>query len=77
MGTAELSCDSLRALIESPDFQVVAVVTQPDRPKGRELKLQPSPVKELALQAKPPGAATRARARRGIPRAPSATCSRT
>jgi methionyl-tRNA formyltransferase len=51
MGTAELSCDSLRALIASPLFQVVAVVTQPDRPKGRELKLQPSPVKELALQA--------------------------
>jgi methionyl-tRNA formyltransferase len=38
-------------LIESPAFQVVAVVTQPDRPKGRELKLQPSPVKQLALHA--------------------------
>ena len=54
MGTADLSCDSLRALIASPLFQVVAVVTQPDRPKGRELKLQPSPVKELALQASLP-----------------------
>jgi methionyl-tRNA formyltransferase len=54
MGTAELSCNSLRALMESPEFQVVAVVTQPDRPKGRELKLQPSPVKELALQANLP-----------------------
>jgi methionyl-tRNA formyltransferase len=54
MGTANLSCNSLRALIESPAFQVVAVVTQPDRPKGRELKLQPSPVKELALQASLP-----------------------
>jgi methionyl-tRNA formyltransferase len=54
MGTAELSCDSLRALIESPGCQVVAVVTQPDRPKGRDLKLQPSPVKVLAHQAKLP-----------------------
>ena len=54
MGTADLSCDSLRALIESPGFQVVAVVTQPDRPKGRDLKLQPSPVKELALHANLP-----------------------
>ena len=54
MGTAELSCDSLRALIESPGCQVVAVVTQPDRPKGRELKLQPSPVKVLALQTNLP-----------------------
>jgi methionyl-tRNA formyltransferase len=54
IGTAELSCDSLRALIESPGCQVVAVVTQPDRPKGRELKLQPSPLKVLALRAKLP-----------------------
>ncbi len=54
MGTAQLSCDSLRALIDSEGFQVVAVVTQPDRPKGRELRLRPSPVKELGLQAKLP-----------------------
>ena len=51
MGTAELSCDSLRALIDSPNCQVVAVVTQPDRPKGRERKLRPSPVNAIALQA--------------------------
>ena len=50
MGTAELSCASLQALVASPEFQVVAVVTQPDRPKGRDLKLQPTPVKELALR---------------------------
>ena len=54
MGTAELSCASLQALIDSPDFQVLAVVTQPDRPKGRELKLLPSPVKALALRANLP-----------------------
>jgi methionyl-tRNA formyltransferase len=54
MGTAELSCDSLRGLLESPGFQVVAVVTQPDRPKGRDLKLQPSPVKVLGLNAELP-----------------------
>ncbi len=48
MGTAELSCASLKALMASPQFQVLAVVTQPDKPKGRDLKLQPSPVKELA-----------------------------
>ena len=50
MGTAELSCHSLRSLQETQGFQVVAVVTQPDRPKGRELKLQPSPVKLLASE---------------------------
>ena len=54
MGTAQLSCDSLRALIESPDSQIVTVVTQPDRPKGRNLKLLPSPVKELAQEASLP-----------------------
>jgi methionyl-tRNA formyltransferase len=48
-GTAELACPSLLALASSPDFEVVAVVTQPDRPKGRSLQLQPSPVKSVAL----------------------------
>src|SRR5436190_6375084 len=54
MGTPELAGVSLRALIASPEFQIVAVVTQPDQPKGRGLKLQPSPVKEIALGAKLP-----------------------
>jgi methionyl-tRNA formyltransferase len=51
MGTAELACASLAALTREQDFRVVAVVTQPDRPSGRALKLQPSPVKEVALKA--------------------------
>src|SRR5277367_5093047 len=46
MGTAELSCASLEKLAEK--FSVIAVVTQPDKPKGRDLKLQCSPVKILA-----------------------------
>ena len=50
MGTAPLAAVSLRALAENPAFQIVAVVTQPDKPRGRDLKLQPSAVKELALQ---------------------------
>jgi methionyl-tRNA formyltransferase len=48
MGTAELSCASLDKLHRDPAFQVIAVVTQPDKPKGRDLKLTPSPVKVLA-----------------------------
>jgi methionyl-tRNA formyltransferase len=51
MGTPELACSSLAALLQYPEFQVAAVVTQPDRPKGRDLKRQPSPVKELALRS--------------------------
>lgn len=47
-GTAELACPSLAALADHPAFRVAAVVTQPDRPKGRDLKLQPSPVKREA-----------------------------
>lgn len=51
MGTPELAAASLAALLREPAFQIVAVVTQPDRPKGRDLKLQASPVKQLALSA--------------------------
>jgi methionyl-tRNA formyltransferase len=50
LGTAELSCASLQALAGDAKFQIAAVVTQPDRPKGREHKPQPSPVKSLALR---------------------------
>jgi methionyl-tRNA formyltransferase len=49
MGTAPLAAASLEALLTRPEWDVVTVVTQPDRPKGRDLKLQPSAVKELAL----------------------------
>ena len=45
MGTAEFACPSLAALDESPDIEVVGVVTQPDRPKGRELIPHPPAVK--------------------------------
>ena len=50
MGTPSLACASLQALISASALEVVAVVTQPDRPKARDLKLLPSPVKELALR---------------------------
>ena len=49
-GTAELACASLAALAQSNAFQIAAVVTQPDRPKGRDLKLQPPPVKLEAMR---------------------------
>jgi methionyl-tRNA formyltransferase len=50
MGTAELSCASLEKLARDKNFQIAAVVTQPDKPKGREMKLQFSPVKILAKE---------------------------
>ncbi len=54
MGTAELSCASLQALIESRAYDVMAVVTQPDRPRGRDLRTLASPVKQLAVAARLP-----------------------
>ena len=52
IGTAELAVASLRALRADSSFEVVGVVTQPDRPQGRKLQRQPSPVKAAALEAK-------------------------
>lgn len=46
MGTPEFALPSLQQLIAAQD--VVAVVTQPDRPAGRNKQLKPSPVKRLA-----------------------------
>ena len=48
MGTPDIAATCLNKLL-SDGFQVVGVYTQPDRPKGRGMKLMPSPVKEVAL----------------------------
>jgi methionyl-tRNA formyltransferase len=48
MGTPDFALPSLKALLEAGE-DVVSIYTQPDRPKGRGRKSQPSPVKELAL----------------------------
>lgn len=49
MGTPEIAAESLQALIDSNLFEIVGVVTQPDRPFGRKLQMKPSEVKDLAL----------------------------
>jgi len=48
-GTPTFALPTLENLFQGPD-EVVAVVTQPDREKGRGRKVVPSPVKELALK---------------------------
>jgi methionyl-tRNA formyltransferase len=48
-GTPEFSACALAALLAA-GHEVALVLTQPDRPAGRGLKLQPTPVKALALQ---------------------------
>jgi len=50
MGTPEIARVNLAALFAQPGWEVVAVVTQPDRPRGRNLAVLPSPVKEFALE---------------------------
>jgi methionyl-tRNA formyltransferase len=50
MGTPEFAVPSLEALLASED-QVVGVVTQPDRPKGRGQELTPPPIKLVAQRA--------------------------
>lgn len=47
-GTPQFAASHLRALLDCPSHQVVAVFTQPDRPAGRGKKLTASPVKLLA-----------------------------
>jgi methionyl-tRNA formyltransferase len=48
LGTPQFAVPSLQALLGAGE-EVVAVITQPDRPRGRGQKVSPSPVKELAL----------------------------
>ena len=50
MGTPDIAATCLKKIL-SDGFEVVGVYTQPDRPKGRGMKMLPSPVKEVALAA--------------------------
>lgn len=49
MGTPDIAATCLKQIL-ADGFEVVGVYTQPDRPKGRGMKLVASPVKELALE---------------------------
>ena len=50
MGTPDFAVGSLKALLEAGQYHIQAVVTQPDRPKGRGQKMVETPVKTFALQ---------------------------
>lgn len=52
-GTPEFAAAPLRALL-GEGFEVIGVVTQPDKPQGRSRKMTPPPVKEIALEEKLP-----------------------
>ncbi|MBU9788959.1 methionyl-tRNA formyltransferase [Lentilactobacillus sp. IMAU92037] len=53
MGTPEFAVPVLQGLVDN-DYDVVAAVTQPDRPVGRKHKIQQTPVKKLAVSLKIP-----------------------
>jgi len=50
-GTPQFAVPTLKHLLAQPDFEIAAVITQPDRPSGRGMKLKSSAVKEAALAA--------------------------
>ena len=50
LGTPDFAVTSLQRLLEDDHYEIVGVVTQPDRPAGRKMQLTPSPVKTLALE---------------------------
>ncbi len=49
LGTPDFAVVALKQLLADEHYQVVGVVTQPDRPAGRKMQLTPSPVKQFAL----------------------------
>jgi len=50
-GTPQFAVPTLKHLLTQPDFEIEAIVTQPDRPSGRGMQVTFSPVKEAALAA--------------------------
>jgi methionyl-tRNA formyltransferase len=53
-GTPQFAVPSLNHLLAQPDFEIIAVITQPDRPRGRGNEVSFSRVKETALAANVP-----------------------
>ena len=50
MGSGSFAVPSLRALLASPSHEVVALVTQPDKPAGRGHRLRLPPTKHVAIE---------------------------
>lgn len=50
-GTPSFAVPTLKHLLQQTDFEIAAVITQPDRPRGRGQQVSFSPVKEVALAA--------------------------
>jgi methionyl-tRNA formyltransferase len=56
IGTGEIGVPTLRALLNS-EHEVVGVVTQPDKPVGRDQRIEPPPIKKAVMNGAPGGGA--------------------
>ncbi len=52
IGTGEIGVPTLQALMRSGEHQVIGVVTQPDKPVGREQRIEPPPIKRALIGTK-------------------------
>ena len=50
IGTGEIGVPTLRALLDS-EHEVVGMVTQPDKPVGREQRIEPPPIKKVITRS--------------------------
>jgi methionyl-tRNA formyltransferase len=50
IGTSPFGAPALQRLYDHPDHSIASVISQPDRPAGRQMKLLPCPIKELAMK---------------------------
>ena len=50
LGTPDFAVTPLESMAKDDHYEIVEVITQPDRPKGRNMQVQPTPVKEAALK---------------------------
>ena len=51
MGASDFGIPAFEALVAHPEYDVVGLVTQPDRPAGRGRKVSASPIKEMAVSS--------------------------
>jgi methionyl-tRNA formyltransferase len=52
IGTGEIGVPTLRALLDSKEHEVAGVVTQPDKPVGRDQRIEPTPIKKAIAERK-------------------------
>jgi len=52
IGTGEIGVPAVQALVQSSEHQVIRVITQPDKPVGRDHRIEPPPIKRALAGAK-------------------------